>query len=105
MIQNVVIGHPIVEPWMMFARSEEEFKKDEEQNTLYTSERFLPEIMVQAGIAPSKGEVRRNQPKLVRTLDSLDFIELKWGKKRLFILVGFDTEEEAQKKIEECNEE
>lgn len=104
MIQNIVVGHPIVEPWTMFAESEKEFEANKERDTLFTDSRFLPDIMVQAGIVSSKGEVRRNQPKLVRTLDELDFVELKWGKKRLFILVGFPTKEEAEQKIKECSE-
>lgn len=105
MFQNIVVGHPIVEPWTMFAESKEEFEVNKERDTLFTSDKFLPEIMVQAGIVSSKGEVRRNQPKLVKTLEPLDFIEIKWGKKRLFILVGYDTEEEALAKIKECDEE
>lgn len=104
MFQNIVIGHPIVEPWTMFSESEEEFEANKERDTLFTDSKFLPDIMVKAGIVSSKGEVRRNQPKLVKTLEPLDFVEIKWGKKRLFILVGYDTKEEAEKKIKECSE-
>ena len=39
------------------------------------------------------------------TLEPLDFAEIKWGKNRLFILVGYDTEEEALAKIKECRSE
>lgn len=105
MKQNIVVGHPIVEPWTMFELSKEEFEKNKDRDVLFTSSRFLPEIMVEAGIVKSKGEVRRNQPALVRTLEPLDFAEIKWGKNRLFILVGYDTEEEALAKIKECRSE
>lgn len=104
MIQNIVVGFPIVEPWTMFSKSKEDFEK-EKQEILFTQERFLPELMVQAGIVSSKGEVRRNQPKLVKKLEDLDFIDIKWGKKHLFILVGYDTEEERDRKIKELESE
>lgn len=86
--QNIVIGKPIVEPYELLAFNKEDFDRIEEPLTLFTEERFLPKIMVEAGIVKSIGEVRRNQPKLVKTLDELDFIRVKWGKRELFILVG-----------------
>lgn len=36
----------------------------------------------------SINEVRRNKTDLVKILDTPDFLEIKWGKKRLFIQVG-----------------
>lgn len=33
-------------------------------------------------------EVRRNRPDLWRELNELDFFQVKWGKKFLWILVG-----------------
>ena len=76
-----------MERWYMFCEEKEEWNiiKD---NIYYTEERFLPKLMVDLGIVKSISEVRRNQPKLVKKLDSLDYIELKWGKNYLFILVG-----------------
>ena len=38
--------------------------------------------------AKSNSEVRKNKPELVKTLDDLDCIDVKWGKKRLYIIVG-----------------
>lgn len=88
MVQNIVIGEPLIEPWHMFSNSEADFEKNDRQNTLFTEERFLPKLMVQAGIVKSINEVRRNRPELVKSLDTPDFLEIKWGKKRLFIQVG-----------------
>ena len=88
MIQNIVIGEPLIESWHMFSNSEADFEANDKQNTLFTEERFLPKLMVEAGIVKSINEVRRNRPELVKSLDTPDFLEIKWGKKRLFIQVG-----------------
>ena len=88
MFQNVVIGKPIVDPQLLLAKSEEDWGKNEKPNTLFTESRFLPAILKEAGIVSSTGEVRRNRPELVRTLDSLDCLMVKWGKKFLYIVVG-----------------
>ena len=87
-VENVVIGKPIVEPAIIFGRDYENWEKVEKEKTIYTEERFLPKILVEAGIAPSISEVRRNRKDLVKTLETLDYIEIKYGKRRLFILVG-----------------
>lgn len=87
-IENVVIGKPIINESVMFSTSQEDWVHVEKNKTVYTDERFLPKILVNLGIVPSVSEVRRNKPELVKTLDSLDFIEAKWGKRKLWILVG-----------------
>lgn len=88
MIQNVVIGKPIVEPSLLLATDEDDWNKNEKDFTMFTEERFLPEIMKQSGIVKSISEVRRNKPELMVTLDKLDFLKIKWGKKFLYIVVG-----------------
>lgn len=88
MFQNVVIGTPLVPPSEILALDERDWEENEKGQTLFTKTRFLPAIMKEAGLVSSTGEVRRNQPKLVVTLNKPDFIEVKWGKKHLFIVVG-----------------
>ena len=88
MIQNVVIGEPICEPWLMFSNTPEDWEKDDKNNTLFTEERFLPKILAMCGVVKSINEVRKNKPDLVKTLNNIDFHEIKWGKKRVFIQVG-----------------
>lgn len=88
MKQNVIIGKPVCEPWLMFANDKNDWKDNEDRNTLITEERFLPRILVECRIVKSINEVKRNKTELVKTLDSVDFIEVKWGKKRVFIQVG-----------------
>lgn len=88
--ENVVVGIPIPEMGVvdMLAKDKDDWEHIEKEKTLFTNERFLPKIMVEAGIVKSVNEVRRNNPKLVRSLDEPEYLEIKWGKKRLFILAG-----------------
>lgn len=88
MIQNIVIGKLLVEPESLFALDKKDWEDVEKPITMFTEERFLPKLMVEAGIVKSISEVRRNQPKLMVCLDKVDYLEIKWGKKRLFIGVG-----------------
>ena len=88
MFHNVVIGNPIVSASSLLAIDEIDWEENEKEITLFTETRFLPSIMKEAGIVQSTGEVRRNKPELCITLDKLDCINLKWGKKFLFIVVG-----------------
>ena len=87
--QNIIVGRPLIGTSRhLFSYNNEDWVLNECKNTLWTNERYLPKILVDAGVVKSTSEVRRNRPDLVRTLDCLDFIEVKWGKKRVFILVG-----------------
>ena len=86
--ENIVIGKPIVSEIDMFALDENDWERLEKEKTLYTNERFLPKVMVEAGIVKSVNEVRRNKKEFVRRLNGLEYLEIKWGKRKLFILVG-----------------
>ena len=99
-IENIVIGFPIVNESSIFALNEEDWLKNEKEKTFYTNERYLPNILVELGICPSKGEIRRNKPQFMINLENLDYLELKWGKKRIFILVGFNSIEERNNYLE-----
>ena len=88
MFQNVVIGKPLIEPWQLISITEEEFETFDRRNTLFTEERFLPAILVETGVVKSRGEVRRNKPELCVTLDKLDCLWIKWGKHKIWIVVG-----------------
>lgn len=88
MIANVVIGKPLVDPSQLLSFNQEDWENNERPITLFTNERFLPKIMVEAGIVKSVSEVKRNQPQLMIELYSLDCLWLKWGKKFLYIIVG-----------------
>ena len=59
------------------------------EKTIFTNERYLPNILVQLGIYPSISEIRRNKPELMIRLDKIDFINIKPKKKHpLWIVVG-----------------
>ena len=61
---------------------------NEKDKTLFTNERYLPRVMVEAGIVKSVSEVKRNKPNYDIVLNELDFMEIKWGKRRLWIGIG-----------------
>lgn len=88
MFMNVVIGEPLCSPQDVLAFDEKDWEENEKKQTLFTHSRYLPAIMKEAGIVSSISEVRRNRPDLSIVLTKPDFIEVKWGKKRLFIVVG-----------------
>lgn len=90
MLKDIIIGKPIVHPAYIFCEDEKNMVEWEntKADILFTDERFLPKIMVELGIVKSISEVRRNKKELVVTLDKLDYMEIKWGKHRLFIIVG-----------------
>lgn len=88
MFLNVVIGKPLVEPWHLISTCKEEFEQFDKRDTLFTEERFLPAILVDAGVVSSRSEVRRNKPELCKTLDKLDCLWVKWGRKKIWIVVG-----------------
>ena len=87
-MQNVVIGNPLVEPWTLISSSKEEFENSDNKETLFTDECFLPAVLVKAGLVKSTSEVRRNKPELCRELNDLECFWVKWGKKRLYVIVG-----------------
>ena len=88
MFKNVVVGEPIVAVQELLALDENDWETNEKADTLFTDNRFLPAIMKEAGIVKSTSEVRKNKPELMITLDNLDCLWVKWGKKFLFIVVG-----------------
>lgn len=88
MFHNVVIGTPIVESKELLALDDTDWENNEKDKTLFTDTRFLPEIMKEAGIVKSISEVRKNKPEFMVTLDKLDCLWIKWGKRFLYIIVG-----------------
>ncbi len=87
-IENIVIGKPIVSEASIFALNEEDWEQVEKEKTYWTEERNLAVILKELGIVKSVSEVRRNKPQLYVKLDKLDYMEIKWGKRKLFVLVG-----------------
>ena len=88
MFHNVVIGTPIIEPKELISLDNKDWETNEKEKTLFTNTRFLPAIMKEAGIVKSINEVRKNKPELMITLNNIDCLQIKWGKKFLYIIVG-----------------
>jgi hypothetical protein len=88
MFHNVVIGKPLIEPRVLLAHDRQDWLETEKKDTLFTNTRFLPAIMKEAGVVSSTGEVRRNRPEYCINLNEVNCVNVKWGKKRLYIIVG-----------------
>ena len=87
-IENIVIGTPIASEEAMFALDKNDWENVEKEKTYWTDERNLAVILKEIGVVASISEVRRNKPQYVISLDKPNFIEVKWGKRKLFVLVG-----------------
>lgn len=88
-IENIVIGTPLVSAKELLSANDSDWANVEFEKTLFTNERYLPNILVQLGIYPSISEIRRNKPELMIRLDKIDFINIKPKKKHpLWIVVG-----------------
>lgn len=84
---NVIIGKPDIDIASFLSSNEKDWIEIEKPATIFTEERFLPRILVDLGIAKSTSEVRKNRKDLMLELTKRNFLEIKWGKKRVFILV------------------
>ena len=88
-IENIVIGTPLVSAKELLSANDSDWVNVEFEKTIFTNERYLPNILVQLGIYPSISEIRRNKPELMIRLDKIDFINIKPKKKcPLWIIVG-----------------
>ena len=88
-IENIVIGVPLVPVKELLSANDSDWVNVEFEKTIFTNERYLPNILVQLGIYPSISEIRRNKPELMIRLDKVDFINIKPKKKHpLWIIVG-----------------
>lgn len=88
MFLNVVIGKPLVDPKTLLALDDFDWKNNEQPQTLFTETRYLPAVMKEAGVVQSTSEVRKNRPDLNISLENPDCLWVKWGKKRLYVIVG-----------------
>lgn len=88
MFLNVVIGKPLVDPKTLLALDDLDWKNNEQPQTLFTETRYLPAVMKEAGVVQSTSEVRKNRPDLNISLENPNCLWVKWGKKRLYVIVG-----------------
>lgn len=88
MFLNVVIGKPLVDPKTLLALDDLDWKNNEQPQTLFTETKYLPAVMKEAGVVQSTSEVRKNRPDLNISLENPDCLWVKWGKKRLYVIIG-----------------
>lgn len=88
MFLNVVIGKPLVDPKCLLALDDSDWQNNEQPQTLFTETRYLPAVMKEAGVVQSTSEVRKNRSDLNTSLEKPDCLWVKWGKKRLYVIVG-----------------
>ena len=88
MFMNVVIGEPLLSPDLLIAKDLEDWNLNEKDKTLFTNERNLAKVLVEMGVVSSRSEIKRNQPTLDRLLEKPDCFFVKWGKKKVYVVVG-----------------
>jgi len=74
----------------VFAFDERDWTRNEREKTYFTTETFLPKILVDLEISRSTSEIRRNRPELYIKLVKPDFNIIKYGKRKLWILTEQD---------------
>ena len=88
-IENIVIGHPIVDAMsQLISNGTIEDIQEETKKTFYTEERNLAKILKEICAVSSIGEVRRNKPNLCKDFTDLDCFWIKWGKRKFYVVVG-----------------
>ena len=87
MIENIVIGKPLVTLDLLLG-DELNPNYNWGEVTILDDERFLPKLLVKHGFASSIRELRRNRNDLFISLEKPDFLEIKIGKKKIWIVVG-----------------
>lgn len=88
-LENIIVGQ--VSPEIaqhFFAYDMNDWLTIEAPKTHFTNETYLPQLLVDIGVAPSKNEIKRNRPELLISLTEPYFHHFKWGKKHVFVLVG-----------------
>ena len=88
MHNNIVVGEPLVNPKELISTNDSDWFNIELPHTYFTETRYLPAVLKEAGIVSSTSEVRRNRPELILSLDKPDCLNIKWGKQKLYIIVG-----------------
>ena len=88
MIENIIIGKPLVDEYLLFAPNEVEWFINEIRKTAWDEERFLPKLLVKYNFMKSISEVKRNRQDLWITLDKIDFLQFKIGQRKIWICVG-----------------
>ena len=101
-IENIVIGYPLVEWWELTCSNKRDNLglpiptelTEETEKTYFTDERNIAKILKELGIVKSTSEVRRNKPELFKEFYDPDCFWIKWGKRKFYVIVGVDVDDE-----------
>ena len=88
MIENIVIGTPLVSIASLLSDGPEDWIQNEYKKTKCTGNRFLPQILKDIGAVKSTSEIKRNRPDLWVELKDPDCFWIKIGKRRFYVVVG-----------------
>lgn len=80
-IENIVIGEPL-------CNLEELLGKDYKNVTVFDDELYLPRLLVKYRFTKSTSKIRRNRKDLCIELNKPDFLEIKIGKKKIWVVKG-----------------
>ena len=86
-IENIVIGEPLVSLDTLLGL-EQYPQYDYMSVTVRDDERYLPRLLANHGFTSSAKEIKRNRKDLDIRLDKPDCLDIKLGKKRIYIVVG-----------------
>ena len=84
--ENIILEDSEINPIGMLSQNEGDWEYNELPKTIWVKERYIPNILVECGIVKSKNEIRRNKPELCIDLPKNQYVEIKWGKRKFWIL-------------------
>lgn len=89
-IENIVIGIPLVPCGVLISDGTTSDMLNEMEKTYFTNNHNISHILKELNVVSSISEVRRNKPELCVALtnDYLDCFEVKWGKRKFYIIKG-----------------
>ena len=85
MVENIVIGKPLVSLDVLLG---DEVNNNYNYTYEVEEERYLPKILVKHGFIKSIRELKRNRKDLDVMLCKPDCLDVKIGKKKVYIVVG-----------------
>jgi len=84
--ENIILEDSEINPVDMLALNSADWELNEIPKTAWVKERFIPRILVDTGIVKSISEVKRNKPELCINIPYNQYLEIKWGKRKFWIL-------------------
>lgn len=84
--ENIVVTSTSLDVFSLLTNGTSIDWKNEIEKTFMTTERFLPRLLVEMGLARSTSEIKRNRQDLWIELPYNQYNEIKYGKHKIFIV-------------------